>query len=294
MVGQVRILVSRHAAFYTPLIATIAGGFLRDEGLASTYGIKPPGRGTFDIIAAGEVDVVQSAVSSNWTRMEKGIVDLPAHFAQINRRDGFWITARTDGSFEWRDLEGKTLLADHGPQPMAMLRYAAVQHGVEWSRVRLVDAGGPGEIDIAFRGGQGDFAHQQGPAPHQLEHDGVGKVVASVGKAIPPVAFSSMMASHEFLKTGAAKAFMRAYRRALVWIQKAPASTIAGKEGEYFPDVDRLVLTRAIEAYKGIGCWSVNPEIQEGEYDQALEVFLDTGSITKRHAFGEVVVPPPE
>jgi NitT/TauT family transport system substrate-binding protein len=293
MAGRVRILVSRHAAFYTPLIVTIAGGFLREEGLASTYAVKPVDRGTFDILAAGEVDVVQAAVSSNWARMEKGVPDLPAHFAQINRRDGFWIAAREAGSFDWKDLEGKNLLADHGPQPMAMLRYAGSGQGVDWDKVTLVDAGGPGDIDAAFRAGQGDFVHQQGPAPQQLEDDGVGYVVASVGQAMPPVAFSSLMASHDFLKTAIAKAFMRAYRRALAWLQKATASTIAAREAAYFPDVPAPVLTRAIAAYKEIGCWSEDPAIPEPEYNRSLDVFLAAGAITKRHAFGEVVVPPP-
>ena len=41
-----------------------------------------------------------------------------------------------------------------------------------------------GDMDQAFRDGQGDYIHQQGPAPQQLERDGVGHVVASVGKAV--------------------------------------------------------------------------------------------------------------
>ena len=293
MSQRVRVLVSRHTAFYTPLIVTIAGGFLRDEGLASTYAVKPPDRGTFDILAAGEVDVVQAAVSSNWGRMEKGIPDLPAHFVQINRRDGFWITAREAGSFDWKDLEGKTLLADHGPQPMTMLRYAAARQGVDWEQVNVIDAGGPREIDAAFRAGKADFVHQQGPAPQQLENDGAGHVVASVGQAMPPVAFSSLMASRDFLKTPIARAFMKAYRRALALLQKAPADAIAAREAAYFPDVAAPVLTRAIAAYQEIGCWSEDPAIPEGEYNQSLEVFLAAGAISKRHAFGDVVVPPP-
>ena len=53
-------------------------------------------------------------------------------------------------------------------------------------------------MEKAFREGQGDFVHLQGPAPQQLELDGAGRVVAALGEVIPPVAFSSLMATREF------------------------------------------------------------------------------------------------
>src|SRR5215472_12660555 len=123
---RLRIMVSRHSAFYSPLISTIAAGFLKDQGLDASYNVLQPGQRSHELIRGGEVDVMQSAVSSNWKPMERGESPLAVHFAQINRRDGFFLAARTpSASFEWKDLEGHTLLADHGGQPLAMLRYAA-------------------------------------------------------------------------------------------------------------------------------------------------------------------------
>lgn len=289
MVGCVRILVSRHSAFYVPLIVTIGGPFLEQEGLTATYNVKPANRGSFDILASGEVDIVQAAVSSNWHRMEQGRANLPMHFAQINRRDGFWITSREPIPFRWKHLEGKTFLVDHGPQPIAMLRYVLDLQGVNWKAVNVIDAGNPTELDAMFREGKADYVHQQGPAAQKLENDGIGYVVASVGEAMPPVAFSSLMASTCFLKTPAARSFMSAYRKALVWIDKASAGAVATTVSPYFPEIEMNVLIRTIADYKKIGCWSDNPAIQEAEYDQALEVFLASGAISKRHAFSSVV-----
>ena len=294
MAGLVRILVSRHSAFYSPLIVTIAGGFLKDEGLESSYAVKPPDRGTFEMLEAGEVDVVQSAVSSNWGRLERGITDLPAHFAQINGRDGFWITSRSPGPFRWKDLEGKRLLADHGPQPLAMLRYAATRQGVDWNEVRLIDAGSPPAMDARFRSGDGDFVHQQGPAPQQLESDGSGYVVASVGEAMPTVAFSSLMASRRHLESPEASGFVRAYRGALRWIEGVPGAEIAAREAEFFSDVEPRVLTATIDAYKRVGCWSMDPEIHPEQYEQSLDVFRAAGLISSRPPYDQVVVLPPE
>ena len=220
----IRIMASRHSAFYSPLLSTIAAGFLREEGFESTYEVLAPGADAQELIRNGKIDIAQSAVSSSWARMEKNEANLAAHFAQINQRDGFFLTGRSpDQSFNWKKLEGASLLADHGAQPLAMLKYAVHLNDADWGRIKVIDAGGVEEIDAAFRNGLGDYVHQQGPAPQQLESEGIGYVVASVGEAMPPVAFSSLMASREFLETGAAKAFIRAYARARRRLNQAPA-----------------------------------------------------------------------
>src|SRR5918995_956750 len=139
---KIRIVVSRHSSFYSPLIAAVTAGFLRDEGLGPEYGLLPGNRTARDMIRSREVDVVQAAVSSNWGAMEQGEQDLPLHFAQINQRDGFFLAARDpDPAFHWKKLEGRSLLADHGGQPLTMLKYAAHFPGGPWGRVNVVDAG---------------------------------------------------------------------------------------------------------------------------------------------------------
>ncbi len=285
----VRILVSRHSAFYSPLISTLAGGFLAEEGLAGTYSVLPAGRHARHMIRDGEVDVVQAAVSSSWGPMEGGETNLPVHFAQINQRDGFFLTARRDLWFDWKKLEGATLLADHGGQPLAMLKYAARCQGVDWRRIQVIDAGSPKEMDAAFRGGQGDYVHQQGPAPQQLEREGMGYVAAVVGEAMPPVAFSSLMASRAWLATGEARAFLRAYRKAREWVNQASAAEVATREAAYFPGVDADALGAAIVRYQMLGCWRGSLEITRELYEQALDVFLASGAIKQRHAYEQVV-----
>lgn len=289
-----RIMVSRHSAFYSPLLSTIAAGFLREEGFESTYEVLAPGSDAQELIRNGKIDIVQSAVSSSWARMEKNEGNLAAHFAQINQRDGFFLAGRSpDQSFNWKKLEGASLLADHGAQPLAMLKYAVHLNGADWSRIKVIDAGGVEEIDAAFRNGLGDYVHQQGPAPQQLERENIGYIVASVGEAMPPVAFSSLMASREFLKTDAAKAFLRAYARARQWVNQAPAKEVADREIEFFPQIDRDALTMTIARYQALGCWDGDLAITRDRYEQALNVFLHSGIISRRHSYEDVVVQPP-
>jgi len=294
MSDPIRIMASRHSAFYSPLLATIAAGFLAEEGLEATYDTLERGQRSRHLLRSGEVDVMQSAVGSSWGPMEAGEEDLPVHFAQINTRDGFFLTAReSEGAFDWADLEGSRFIADHGGQPMLMLRYAARCQGVDWDRIHVIDVGDVDAIDRAFRDGEGDFVHQQGPAPQQLEVDGVGKVVASVGAAMPEVAFSSLCAMPAFVDSERGRALTRAYRKAREWARTAKPSEIAEEEKDFFPDVSQEALTGAIEAYQELGTWEGDIAIPPELYEQALKVFLFGEAIQDRHPYEKVVVAPP-
>ena len=288
---QLRIMVYRHSVFYSPLIAAIAAGFLEEAGLAAVYFSKPPQRNLYEMFRNGEVDIMQAAVSTSWDPLSKGERDIPVHFAQINQRDGFFLTRRGPrDAFEWNDLEGARLLADHGQQPFAMLKYGLHLRGVNFDRIELINAGPPDAMEKAFRDGHADYIHLQGPAPQQLEKEGLGKVVAALGEVIPPVAFSSLMARHEFLGTAKAQAFMRAYRRSLRFVIESSPLDIATAEASFFPAIPLDVMEAAIARYQQLGTWRLDPTINRDQYDTAMDIFLDAGVFKERFAYEDVVV----
>lgn len=282
-------MVSRHSAFYSPLISTLAAGFLKEQGLDAGYSVLGKSQRSYALIRDGAVDIMQSAVSSNWKPAEAGESSLPVHFAQINRRDGFFLAARQpDAEFSWKKLEGKTLLADHGLQPLVMLKYAVHHNGADWSRIRVVDAGAPEEMEAALRAGGGDYVQLQAPAPDQLESDGAGWTVVSVGQSMPPVAFSSLCASREFVETPACRAFVRAYAKAREWVRQAPPEEVAAAEASYFPGVAAEALASAIRRYQALGCWEGGLDIPRDLYEQSLNVFEFSGEIRERHPYDTV------
>ncbi len=294
MSDDIVIQFTRFSAFYSPLIATIAGGFLQDEGFQPTHSIAPPGTSSIEGIVKGTVHVGQSAPSQGFGPLEKGQRPPVVHFAQINEMDGFFLTARVpDSAFTWDKLRGKRVLVDHGGQPLAMFKYACHRRGLDYGAINAVDVPS-GQMDRAFRAGEGDYIHQQGPAPQQLEHDGVGYVVASVGEAIGPCAFSSLVATQDWLGTAAALRFMRAYRRARTWLIETPAAKVAEVETSFFSEIDRTVLTSTIAYYQKLGCWPPHVGITRPAFEVTLDVFQHAGLITKRHRYEDVVAPPPD
>jgi NitT/TauT family transport system substrate-binding protein len=294
MAEEIRIEFTRFSAFYSPLIATMAGGFLKAEGFNAKHSVSAPGKSAIAGLVDGSVHVAQSAPSYSFGPLEKGTEPPALHFAQINEKDGFFLTGRSpDPAFTWAKLKGRKVLVDHGGQPMAMFKYACFKSGLAFNDIEAVDAGSTDKMIAAFRAGRGDYIHLQGPAPQQLEHDGVGHIVTAVGDAIGPCAFSSLAATRDWLASDTAKAFMRAYRKARAWLLATPAAEVAKAEAPFFPGIDPAVLAATIAAYQRLGNWSPHVEITRPAFEATLDIFQHSGLITKRHKYEDVVAPPP-
>jgi NitT/TauT family transport system substrate-binding protein len=294
MAEEIRIEFTRFSAFYSPLIATMAGGFLKAEGLEPKHSVSAPGKSAVAGLIDGSIHVAQSAPSQSFGALEQGKEPPALHFAQINEMDGFFLTGRSpDPAFTWDKLKGRRVLVDHGGQPMAMFKYACFKRGLDFGAITAVDAGSVDRMIAAFRAGEGDFIHLQGPGPQQLQHDKAGHVVASVGDAIGPCAFSSLAATRAWLASDMAKAFMRAYRKARAWLIATPAAEVARVEAPFFAGTDPAVLEATVAAYQRLGNWTPHVEITRPAFEVTLDIFQHAALITKRHRYEDVVAQPP-
>jgi NitT/TauT family transport system substrate-binding protein len=291
----INIQFTLFSAFYSPLISTMSGGFLKEEGLDPEWSVAQPGVSAIAAVADGSAHVAQSALSQGFGPLNRGETPPVVHFAQVNEMDGFFITGREpDPDFAWSKLEGAEVLVHHGGQPMAMFKYACHKAGIDFSRINAIDAGNAAQIDQAFRDGTGRYVHQQGPAPQQLEADGVGHVVAQVGPTIGPCGFSSLCATREWLHTDMARAFMRAYRKTRDYMNDTPAAEIARAEKSYFPKISEEVLAHCIATYQTLGCWTRHADITRPAYEATLDIFEYNGTLKQRYAYEQVCSQPPD
>ena len=291
---RIDIQFSLFSAFYSPLIATMAGGFLAEEGLEAEWSVSQPGVSAIAALKDGSAHVVQSALSQAFGPLSRGEDPGVVHFAQINEMDGFFLTAREpDADFDWRRLEGAPVVLFGGGQPLAMFKYACHKAGIDYDRIEAIHPGGAADIDRAFRDGEGAYVQQQGPFPQQLEADGVGHVVAEVGRQVGLCGFSSLCARPDWLGTDMARAFVRAYRKARLWLNETPAGEVARAEKSYFPDIDLSVLERCIASYQGLGCWAPHIEITREAFEATLDIFAYNGLIQERFPYDRACAPPP-
>jgi len=292
--ATINIQFTLFSAFYSPLISLMSGGFLKEEGLEPEWSVAPPGVSAIAALEDGSAHVVQSALSQGFTSLAKGETPAAVHFAQINEMDGFFLTGReAEPDFTWDKLEGADVVLFGGGQPLAMFKYACHKAGIDFGKINAVNVGGAADMDAAFRAGQGQYVQQQGPFPQQLEADGVGRIVAQVGKQIGPCGFSSLAATREWLQSGMAKTFMAAYRKTRAYINEAPAAEIAKAEKPYFPDIDEGVLADCIATYQQLGCWTPHVEITQAAYKVTQDVFEYNGALKERYPYELVCAEPP-
>ncbi len=291
---RIHVRFLRFSAFYSPLMLTMSGGHLRDEGLEATFDVVTPTRTIADGIRDGSVQVAQSATAVSFAPWERGETLPFRHFAVLNDRDGFFLAGRgLPEPFDWKALIGRPVIVDHFFQPHAMFRDALRQQGIDPDSVPVIDAGDVAGIEAAYRAGRADVVHMQGPVPQALEAEGHGRVLASVGEVVGPVAFSSLCASPEWLATDVARAFVRAFRKGRAHAQEAPAAEVAALVGTFLPDVDRGVLTRTVADYQRIGCWSGDIALTRALYDRTTALFLRNGDIRRAAPYEDVVAPVP-
>jgi len=292
--ATIKIQFTLFSAFYSPLISTMSGGFLKDEGLDYEWSVAKPGVSALAALADGSAHVVQSALSQGFGPLNKGETPPAVHFAQVNEMDGFFITGREpDPDFSWRKLEGAEVLVHHGGQPEAMFRYACHKAGIDFDKIKAINVGNAAQIDQAFRNGAGQYVHQQGPAPQALEADGVGHIVSQSGPLIGPCGFSSLAATREWLGSDMAKAFVRAYKKTRDYMNDTPAADIARAEKEYFPKISEQVLADCIATYQKLGCWTRHIDITRPAYEATLDIFEYNGLLKARHAYEKVCAEPP-
>ncbi|MFV2032356.1 MAG: ABC transporter substrate-binding protein [Gammaproteobacteria bacterium] len=291
----IKIQFTLFSAFYSPIIATMSAGFLKQEGLDYEWSVSPAGKSAVDAIIDGSAHVAQSAVSHGFDAPHVTEPPYPVHFAQVNEMDGFFISGRdADPDFSWGKLEDAEVVMFKAGQPNAMFRYACHKAGIDYDKIITITPGGPDDIDRAFRSGQGQYVQQQGPYPQQLETEGLGNIVAQVGPLIGPCAFSSLVATREWLESDMAKAFVRAYANARRYLNETPASEIASAEKSFFPDVDQTALGNCIASYQKLGCWTPHVEITRDAFEASLDVFQNTGGISKRPSYDQICTAPPD
>ena len=68
-----------------------------------------------------------------------------------------------------------------GGQPIAMLKYACYKGGIDFSKIKPICPAAPPK-STKLRPRHGGYVQQQGPFQQQLRADGIGHIVAQVGK----------------------------------------------------------------------------------------------------------------
>jgi len=88
--AKIHLQFTLFSAFYSPLISTMTGGFLADEGFDFEWSVAEPGVSALNALEDGTAQIVQSTISQGFASLEKDQQPVARHFALINSMDGFF------------------------------------------------------------------------------------------------------------------------------------------------------------------------------------------------------------
>ncbi len=297
LIKPIKVMSSRHSAFYTPLLLAVELGstdqsFMKSmsEDFECSYSVAENNENVYEKISSGEIDIAQSSVSGSWgNKYSKDIV----HFAEINKMDGFHLVQRSDNEndekFDWEMLYQKEILVDHSSQPLYMFKYACSKKNINFDNLNVIDAGSPENMIKKFREGKGDFIHLQAPQSIDLTYDQfdeegkniirskVGNIVEYIGKIIGPLSFSTLICKREYLDTKEYHKFIEIFHTTKLFAQTQDPSKISEIIFEFFPETDVDALEKTISIYQKLNCWNGEVNISEDHYDTTLEVFRNSG-----------------
>lgn len=146
-------------------------------------------------------------------------------------------------------------------------------------------------ITAAFEGGTGDYCTMFEPNASQYEALGKGYVVASVGKEAGEIPYTCFMATNEYIAANPEKikGFMKAVIKGIDFVINGNPDEIAEALKPSFPTTDDALLKQSVERYKAINAYMTNPVMTEESFEHMLDILEESGSITQRIAFSDVI-----
>jgi NitT/TauT family transport system substrate-binding protein len=276
---------------YAPFYAAHALRAYEDAGVEVELLPSPaPGRAEAALLA-GEADAMWMGPIRIMKAHEQDPASPLTAFAEVVCRDPFSLVGATpDSGFKFADLLGKRFASvSEVPTPWLCLAGDLRDAGIDPGRLERVigrtmqeNVAGlaTGDIEVAqlfepfvelaVRGG----AHVWLPASARGRTSYTVFAATRGRLAADPEPFRRMV---------------RAIYRTQKWVHTQPPEALADLIADYFPALDRGVLTGALARYQGQGVWGADPTLPEAGFDRLRRALLATGFLTRTVPFADCV-----
>lgn len=300
---KVTIAEVTHSVFYAPQYAAVTKGFFEEEGIEVDIINTSGADKTMAALISGEAQVGLMGPEASIYVYNQGNENYAVNFAQLTKTDGSFIVAREEmPNFTLEDLKGKDILGGRkGGVPLMTLEYVLKKNGLtigtnkESGEVNVRTDVQFGVMAGAFAGGEGDFTTAFEPTGTQMEEEGTGYIVASVGELsrevvgdVPYTAYSTtkeFMADNEDL----IQRFTNALYKGQQWCKTASSEEIAQAMQPFFNDLSLNDLISVVDRYKEVDAWCDNPLFTEESLNALVEIMEEASELDKAPVYNDIV-----
>ena len=187
-----------HSIFYAPMYVAIEKGYFANEGIDLSLVTGFGADKTMTAVLSGTADIGFMGSEASIYTYNEGANDYVVNFAQLTQRAGNFLVAREDIKDSMEDLKGKKVIGGRkGGMPEMVFEYILNQNHIDPATDLTIDQNIDfGSTAAAFAEDKSDydFTVEFEPGATNLEKQGKGYVVASLGTDsgyVPYTAFSA-------------------------------------------------------------------------------------------------------
>lgn len=285
-----------HTIFYAPQYAAIQNGYFEEEGMEINLILTPGADKVAAALLSKDADIGLSGSEATIYVYNGGEQDYLKTFAQLTQRDGSFLVSRTPiENFTLEDLRGKTVIGGRrGGMPEMTFEYVLRQNGMDPKTDLTIDTSVEfAAMGGAFIGGNDDFVTLFEPTALEVEQQGYGYVVASIGELGGVVPYTSYSARISFMEENPdlIAGFNRAVQKGLDYVHSHSDEEVAETILSFFPDTSLNDLTEVVGRYREIDAWPATTSFTEESFNHLQDIMIDAGELEEKVPYSELSYP---
>lgn len=285
-----------HTIFYAPQYAAIQNGYFEEEGMEINLILTPGADKVAAALLSKDADIGLSGSEATIYVYNGGEQDYLKTFAQLTQKDGSFLVSRTPiENFTLEDLRGKTVIGGRrGGMPEMTFEYVLRQNGMDPKTDLTIDTSVEfAAMGGAFIGGDDDFVTLFEPTALEVEQQGYGYVVASIGELGGVVPYTSYSARISFIEENPdlIAGFNRAVQKGLDYVHSHSDEEVAETILSFFPDTSLNDLTEVVGRYREINAWPTTTSFTEESFNHLQDIMIDAGELEEKVPYSELSYP---
>jgi NitT/TauT family transport system substrate-binding protein len=288
---RIRMAENFRAVFYAPFYAAQALGLYAREGVeVELLTSSAPGGGP-TALADGSADLTWGGP----LRVMKARDEDPASplvcFCEVVGRDPFFLVGNRDAqSFRLEDLPQLSFATvSEVPTPWLCLQHDLRERGIDPTKLKRITGRTMGENLAALREKRLDAIQVFEPYASLAVRAGAKVLYAASTRG--PTVYTTFLATRAGIARhrDAFAALTRAMRRMQDWLAENDAAKLAQAVAPFYPDVERDVLTSAMDRYRQGGLWSRSTDVSRQGFARLGVSLLSGGYIARAPVYADCV-----
>lgn len=283
-----------HTIFYAPQYVAIEKGYFKEVGIDIELILTAGADKVTAAVLSGDADIGFCGSEGTIYVYNAKEKDYLKTFAQLTQKDGSFLVSREKfDNFTLNDLKGKSVIGGRaGGMPEMTFEWALKQNGIDPKNDLEIDTSiAFAAMGGAFISGQGDFVTLFEPNALEIEQQGYGYVVASIGELGGVVPYTSYSARGSYIEKNSEliSNFTKAIQKGLDFVHNSSDKEVAETILSQFPDTSLNDLEKVVARYRKIDAWPKTTNFSEESFDHLQDIMIDNGVLNSKVSYDKLI-----